>query len=817
MSKNFNGVSNVVCLVAIMSMICLCSFGQIKISGKITDENGKPLSNAYVLLLAKKDSSLVKASVSGNNGQYDFANVLTGNYIINATFMGYKPVYLAPFIVDGSKNELLIPNVKFIQKENQLSEVTVVAKKPLFEQKIDRMVVNVASSITAAGSTALEVLERSPGIIVDYQNNAISMSGKEGVVIMINGKISHMPVAAVMQKLSGMSADNIEKIELITTPPANFDAEGNAGFINIVLKGNNNYGTNGSYTATLGYGKGLISAASVNFNHRQGKINLYGDFDFLRRDFKQYFSFYRKVYNQGNDLETYINSDRTPNILNFDGRLGLDYELSKKTIFGVLMTGSDNTFSMQADNSSNLFVNKILDSVVTIENSEKHRLSNFGTNLNVLHNFSDDSKLSVNLDYVYYQDRDPVNYLNKYFNGKNLFLYDQRMRSGKLTPIKFWTATADFSGKLNRKINIESGLKISFSRFNNNVDVEREVGNTWVTDETLTAGYALKENIGAAYTSFIISLREKTDMKVGLRYELTNSVLNSNTEKNIVNRQYGNFFPSLFVSQKIDSKNSINLSYSRRITRPTFDDMAPFVIFMDPNTFFSGNPSLQPSISDAMKADYIFKKNIFSVSYTYEANPITNFSPKIDSITNKETLAAENQHDNKTVSVSLSLPFKINSWWNMQNNFTGNWQRLKAFYSGSAYFIEQKNFNIRSIQSFSLPKNISLELSGAYHSAGIFGIFKINSFGTVDLGVQKKFVNKKTSLRFAVANVIGPPTYKPSVDVPEKNLVVRGSLQFSNTTFKITFTRGFGSDKIKANRNRSTGAEEEKGRVQGNN
>ena len=211
-----------------------------------------------------------------------------------------------------------------------MKTVTVAVMKPLFEQKIDRIIINVKNSITAAGSTVLDIFERSPGIIIDRQNNVISMSGKNGVVIMINGKINHMPFSALLQMLSGMNSSNVEKIELITTPPANFDAEGNAGFINIVLFNDPSYGTNGSYSATVGYGNGATTMTSINFNHRNGKINVNGNLSFSSIHAKQLFTFYRNVNFYSKTTESNTISNRDPTITNYNGRIGFDYQVSKK-------------------------------------------------------------------------------------------------------------------------------------------------------------------------------------------------------------------------------------------------------------------------------------------------------------------------------------------------------------------------------------------------------------------------------------------------------------------------------------------------------
>jgi outer membrane receptor protein involved in Fe transport len=803
-------------LIACMFFTSFCH-AQQSIRGNVIGADHQPLVAASVLLLHGKDSSLVKGALSAKNGSYIFEQIPPGSYLTSSSYSGYKDAYSSVFTVTNT-SAITLPDLKITEKEINLSLVTVMAKKPLFEQKIDRMVINVASSITNTGSTVLEVLMRSPGVTVNQQNSTLSMNGKEGVFVMLNGRVNRMPANALVQMLAGMSSANIEKIELITTPPANFDAEGNAGFINIVLKKNTQYGTNGSFSVTAGYGLGggPVAASSLNFNHRTAKWNLYGDYSFSRIKPNSNIIFYRKVLQGSNTVENYMYSDRDDFRRNHSARLGVDYELNNKTTVGMLVSGLSNMYGMDVINKSNIFLNGNLDTTVLIEQFERHPLDNFNTNFNVQHRFSSSQQLSVNVDYIYYKDANTLSYLNNLYNGSGTFLYQENMKSKKETPINFWVATTDYSQKLGKTVDMEAGAKATFSDFINDVQVEREEHNKWIIDTTFTSKHNLEESIFAAYTSFTFKLGEKTSSKMGLRYEYTNSNLGSELKKNIVDRHYGNWFPSLFISHSINENNSFNFSYSRRITRPSFNDMAPFIYFVDPNTFFSGNPALQPSIANSVKGDYLLKRFIFSLTYSLEKNTITNFAPTVDPVTNKQTLAAENQKDKKTAALTLSLPFTITKWWTMQNNIAGYWQAVNAFYKGAPLAIRQQNLNINSTQTFVLPKSFSIELTGAYQSGGLFGIYRLSSFASLNFGVQKKFGDKGGSLLFNVTDFSGPPHFKVSVDAPEHNLLTTGDLKFSTTTFKFTYMRKFGNSKVKENRNRTTGSEEERQRVQTN-
>ena len=801
-------------LLAAIILINTTSKTQSSIRGKVHSSTGKPVAGANVLLLNAKDSVLVKGVISTEDGNYSFTNIVPGSYIIGSSFTGFKQSYTPAFSIKTPNDNINLDNIELRKEEVALDNVTVTSKKPLFEQKIDRMVINVASSITSAGSTALDVLERSPGVTVDRQNNAIAINGKNGVVVMINGKISRMPMSALVQLLSGMSSDNIEKMEIITTPPANFDAEGNAGYINIVLKSNHNYGTNGSYSATLGYNNGEESLGSFNINHRKGKLNLYGDYSYSRFHWGQGFSFFHAINNQGKLTENFSNSDRDALQVYHDARIGLDYELNKKTIIGGLINTYFSRWTMDANNTGTVYINKQPDTLSNVDNHENHNLSSYSINVNLQHSYNANEKITLNVDYLYYRDNNPVSYLNNYYNGSGSFVYAQNVKSSKLTPVNFWVGTADYSKKLSKKTDLEAGIKGTLSQFNNEVKIERLVQDIWKTDPALSAIYDLKESIAAAYTSITINLSEKIGIKGGLRYEYTNSNLGSITQKNIVDRHYGRLFPSFFFSNSFNENNAVNFSYSRRITRPTFWDLAPFVIFIDPNTFFSGNTALQPAISDGVNASYTYKKKIMSLAYSYTTDPISNFQPKVDATTNKQTLSAENMENMKTFNISFSLPFTINKWWSMQNNLAGSWQKINAFYNNAPLAIENKNYNLNSTQTFKLPKDYSLEVSGFYYSGGLFGFYRMKPFGSLDFGAQKKLKNNKGNLRFGVSNVLNTQKYNLSVDQPQYNLVIKNKFQFAYTNWRLTYTRNFGNDKVKQKRDRSTGAEEEKSRVQ---
>lgn len=786
---------------------------QNQIYGAVIDQNGAPLAYANVLLLQAADSSLIKGQVTSEEGTYLLDDINPGNYFVVLNMLGFQEFRTPPFSLAGKEARKDLDICTLEEDIAQLETVEVVAKKPLFEQEIDRLVINVENTITSAGSTALEVLERSPGVIVNRQSNAISISGKNGVVVMINGRINYMSSDAVVQLLAGMSADNIQKIELITTPPAKYDAEGNAGFINIVLKKNQDDGFSGSYTLSAGYGKGETGNATSNFNYRKGKFNLYGDYAYLRNAQEQLFSFYRSVQLEDELVETFTSSERDPLRNNHTGRIGIDLQLSDKTVVGALFSSYDTKWTMDAFNTAKMYSNDDPTSFVNIQNVELNQWRHYGGNFNIQHTINDGETLNFDADFLYYKDNNPTDYINSYLDENGKPDFEEHARSGKVTPIKVGVVKLDYGRPFGENIKMTTGLKGTISRFENDVIVERLMMQNWLADPDLTNKYELNENILAAYTDFHLTLDEKTSIKVGLRYEYTNSNLSTIENENIVDRQYGRLFPSFFISREINKDQAVNFSYSRRITRPTFNDMAPFVIFMDPTTFFSGNPALQPAFANTFKVDYRIKSALFSVQYSKEDSTISRFQSQIIPGTNQQLIFAKNLKYKKTAALSVSLPFSPRPWWNMFINAAGNWQEAGIYNEGMLNVIDLKSINIYTSQTFTLPKDFTLEVNGFYNSGALFGSFVMKAFGGVNAGLQKKFRKNGSSLRLGFDNIFNTLVWKMSAEVPELGQSFNSRIQFSNPTVKISYSQSFGNSKMKSQRKRGTGSEEERQRV----
>lgn len=785
-------------------------FGQstYSVEGLILD-NGKDIPYANVLLLKPSDSTLVKGTVTTLTGNYKFNQISKGNYLIKVSMVGYDSQYSNTFEVTDNYKAKTIN----LSGGESLKEVVIHASKQLYTQKVDRMVINVENSIVASGGSALDILERSPGITVNKQSNSISVVGKEGVVVMIDGKKNFVPNSAIVQLLEGMSADNIKSIEIITTPPADFDAEGNAGFINIVLKKRTDLGLNGSYSLSAGYGKRPKSTDNFSFNYRKDKINIFGSYSYLFiKDVELFYN--SRVYEKNNEiLGTTTTSNRFPTRNNHNVRLGLDYEASTKTVMGILFDAYDTKWTMDANNNSFETKNGLKTSFVETKNHELNQWKHFGANYNVKHNFADDKYVSFNIDYLYYKDNNPNSYENSYFDQNRTFLNIEKVRSGKLTPLKTFVSSLDYSNKLNDKIKFDTGIKGSYSKFTNSVLVDNFDGNNWISDPTLTNKSNLNEKIAAIYSSFDYTINKKTSLKFGLRYEYTSSQLDTDSEGRVVDRKYGTFFPSIFLNRKFNDNLNMNLSYSKRITRPTFNDLAPFVIFLDPKTFISGNSALQPSISNSFKYDINYKSIILSFQYTNEKGSIANFQEHIDVASGRLIFESSNLDYTKSFSTTLGFPLKINHWWKMQNNLIYLNQKIKGLYNGNIVTLSLGNFQANTTQSFQLTKTFSNEITAFYYGPSLSGTAKYKEVIGVDIGFQKKFGDKWGSLKFSINDVFDSNKYSGGTNLPKENIKTENIFDFSNRTYTLTYSRNFGNNKVKSSRERNTGSEDERKRV----
>lgn len=782
---------------------------QTKLTGRVVDGSGAPVPHANVRLLVHSDSSVATAALVDGEGNFVLDGLRPGVYRIHVSLIGYRSSDSDVLTLQGGGERRVGPFI--LQQEIlELQGLTVHASKPLYQQRGDRMVVNVAASPTLSGSSALQVLERSPGVVVDKMSNTVSLVGKSGVRVLVNGKLSYIPADGLVQYLSGMSADNLERIELITSPPADLDAEGNAGYINLVMKRSPDDGMNGSAALSAGYGQGELGTASTSLNYRRGRLGIFGNYSFLWNGQRQFVSNYRRVTGAEGITESPTTTSRDPVQRNHDARMAIDYQVGERTTVGALVAAYDNRWTMDALNRLTVVSNGIPVTQVSSDNDEVNQWRHAMANLNLAQKLGGAGTLRVDLDYLRYRNDNPTVYHNTSTDLASGSVATEQMESGKTTPFRILVAKADYTRATDRW-ELGTGLKGAFARFTNGTRLEGVAPDEWAGQFGFGSTSKLREDVLAIYGSASFSPSDATRMNAGLRYEFTRSNLGSDREDDIVDRRFGSFFPSVALSHKLSDTNQVDASYTRRITRPSFRDMAPFLYFVDPYTFLTGNAALQPAIINTLKLDFTHASVLTSLQYAWEDSTIAPFQSHLIPGHNIQVMFPINLKNTRTATALVAAPVHLTSWWTTQNSAMLTRQEVDGSRNGAPLTLSSTSYRTSSTHSIALPRDFALEGSGVYQSASLFGAMDFAATWQVNAGLQKN-LRTGAKLTLSVSDVFDSFAWRWTMGSPGDPLYIDGHVDMWPRSISVTYSTSFGGGKAAAAR--STASAEESGRVQ---
>jgi len=781
--------------------IPISSIAQNNIVGRITNSDKDALSFAEIKLAKVNDTLNIKPIISDNDGKFIFNNIKNGNYKLIVSALSFQE-YETDIVIENKDFEI---NPIVLKRQHILNEVTITSQKKQIEQKIDRLVVNVEGTPIGISGTALEVLQRLPGVNIGSDGSSISLNGKTEVGIMMNDKLTRIPISSLLQMLSSTNAKDIEKIELISTPPAKYDAEFTGGLINIKQIKKNTEGTNGSMLLGLGYGRKDKEKAGINWNSRKERLNFFGDLNYDRNNNPREFTNSSDIKLANSNFYNQTVSDRRPIITGYSGRLGLDYYLNDKITLGFLSNGNTSRFNQQVIGNTILNESGVL-STIDLRNDENSRRDLFNSNANLNIKISSSQSLNFDIDYLNYYNNAPNNYKNTYFDTNNTQYQQDIFSVEKKTPVNVWVGKIDYSKEINKNTKFELGTKYTNSSLKNNVLVEDLLNGEKIINEELSEKSDLIENITAFYVSADWKASDETNFKLGLRYEYSTQDLNLVSKENVLDSKLSEVFPTLFISQKLNENNTLQFSYGRRIARPTFFDLAPYVLFLDPNTFYFGNIALKPSFSNSFSLNHKYKKYLISFEYSTTKNAISRSQATFVENTNQQVLTSLNVDLLDILNFSLSLPFKITEWWEMQNNFQFYYLNQKM----TTQKIDDTFFVLNSSQNFKLPKDFSIQLSSFYNSRRVSGISYINDFQRIHLSIDKKIPKWESRVQLSCNDIFGRDYSYESIDNIQQSFVLES---YEPRVVRLTFTYNFGNSQIKKERKRNTGSEEIKERI----
>lgn len=793
-----------------------------QITATILNNQQLPVENAMVELRKAKDSALVKVAVTDKTGLAEFENIRFGDYLIKASIVNYKTQYSQVFVLSASQNPVQAPSLSLQPAATELAAVTVSSRKPFIQKLSDRIVVNVENSIMSAGSTAMEVLERSPGVNID-QNDNISLRGRSGVIIMIDGKPTAMTGADLANYLKGLPSSALERIDIITNPSAKYDAAGNSGIIDIRMKKDQRLGLNGTFTA--GYGQGVYPKANTGatFNYRNKKINLFGSYNYgYRVGLNQLLldrNFYENgVYNGGDLKDNYSKSPFSGNT----ARLGMDFFPSKKTIIGFVLNGNFNQYKRNNDNSS-IVLDPQRQPVSTFNSyaTNNDHGNNIVANVNLKHTFDSTGKeLTADFDYGSYKSNSLTVNATRYFKLDGSQQQPNYVLNGDQNGnLNFKTAKVDYVNPLGKGSKWEAGIKTSFVSSDNDAKFYDFSNGTAINDTNKTNHFLYHENNNAAYINFSKTF-EKFDFTIGLRGEQTNI----NTEQRMGNvtfdSSYFQLFPSAFFNYKIREDQTIGLSVSRRIDRPGYSQLNPFLFLIDVTTYSTGKPGLLPQLTWSYELSYTLKNFNFGLSYSHTKNnqnvTLARFKEVFPNIPSEENVTVQipiNLSSSDYVGLSISAPIRISNWWNMTNNADVFYEKFNGSFSGTTLNNGRPAVDIRTNNSFSFKKGWSAELNANFNSGGQYGFMVLDPRWGVGAGVQKTILDKKGTIRFNVSDIFW--TNLPKAVVTFNNYVEKWHAYRETRVANISFTYRFGNNKVQGARRRTTASEEERQRAGG--
>jgi len=544
-------------------------------------------------------------------------------------------------------------------------------KKRLIERYADKTVINVENSSIATGNSALEILARSPGVSVS-QDGSISLKGKSGVNVLIDGKSTYLSAEQLAARLRSLSGSTIKSIEVITSPTAKYDAAGNAGIIDIKLKKNSNYGTNGNLELGVGYKRNAQSNAGISLNHRTKDLNIFGNF--ANSNSKLFEDLDIQRINNSDGEKTFFHQQNFQTNSSHDNnyKVGLDYFINSKNTIGILANGY---FNNGHDKSAgNTLIGKSftqIDSLVKANNPSKNKANQQAYNLN--YKLAIDTlgkEFSADLDYAKYQSDIQTTYNNDFFLADGTVQKAPSIfRNATPSSVKIWAAKADYTHPFSDKTKLALGLKSSKVSTANNFSFEKLLNNDWQNDVNRSNKFNYTENINAGYVTISHDFGA-ISIEVGLRAEQTRSKANAINDQKTVKRSYFDLFPNISITQSLSAAHKLGLAYNRRIDRPDYKSLNPFVYFVDLYTFSQGNPFLN--------AQYT---NSFSLTYNYDdkLNVVAGYSLTKDLITDvfladetAKTLYVTTQNLGRqyTYDLTLSAPTTIAKFWTMDNSLT---------------------------------------------------------------------------------------------------------------------------------------------------
>ncbi|MFY8128401.1 MAG: TonB-dependent receptor domain-containing protein [Chitinophagaceae bacterium] len=726
-----------------------------KISGLITSDDNKAIAGATVYIYKYQSNKLLKTGITEVDGSFEIVCSKLDSFYVECKSIGWEK-YTSTLLV-ATQPEINL--TKIILKPTLLNDVTVSSQKKYIERKLDRVIINPNALITNAGSNVIEALEKAPGVMVN-EDGLLKLKGSPGVMVFIDDKPTQLSGADLANYLKTLTTAQVESIELMTNPPAKYDAAGNAGIINIKLKKNTTKGFNGSLS--VGYGQGFYARSnnSFAFNYRINKFNFFSNINYSINNSYQDLTINRSYFDVSGTKQSAFNQNTFIKKQNksANARIGVDYYASKKTTIGIAFSGFNNPSLTTNNNKANILdgSNNLAATNRAFTNADK-LWKNGAANFNFNHKTNNKGgELSGNFDYVAYNAAMNQSLVNTTTSIAPITTNSTTLNSDLPASLKITSAKIDFSQPTQKGARFEAGIKTSFVNTDNTANFYDVVGSVSTVNNTFSNRFKYKENINAGYLSYSCNIK-KLSVQAGLRYEYTNvdgkQLGNAIIKDSSFSLNYGNLFPTIFAGLPLDSigNHYLSFSYGRRIERPNYQDMNPFTYPMDNFTFYSGNPFLQPTIVNKFELAYTLNnKYTFTANYNYATNVIFETNEQVNG-----TFYSRPGNFGKQIAYGLSIDANVQpaKWWVLQGHIEANNFTFTSNIYGQNLDRSQWYWAASINNTFILNKSWTAELSGNHQSSIAVAQFITIPVIQARIGIAKKIMKDKATLKLTLNDI----------------------------------------------------------------
>jgi hypothetical protein len=748
-------------LFFLLNLFCLTSTAGYDLTGRVTGSDNKPVGLGNVILLSEADSSIIKGDLF-LDGQFRIHDISATAFIIKITALGFADHFL-PFRYNGTDTLVNIGNIQLVPN-NQLKQVEIISRLPLFERDGEKTKVNVENSALSSIGSALDVLKRSPTVIVGSSDN-VSVFGKGEAVIYVDGQ-----QIASADLLKSISSTEIRDIEIISNPSAKYDAAGKA-VINIHTKKNNLEGYNGNVIQNTLYGKYLFTYTGLRFNYKSGKWSTYLGYGFPHGKGWESNEYYRKIRTDSSLTEMknkIYNVNDQVNSHNYWA--GLTYSIDSSRNISLQYNGFHNENRKISDNENNVFKDSVPQVNIVTYTLARPRSTNNTASLSYTKKLDTlESEFSMTAQYGNFISSNSE-VISQQIISYGAPIKESRRNTGK-NDISIMTGQADLNKSFNKKWRLESGVKSSYITNKSWINFESySAAGEWISDPAYFNGFSYSENITAAYSQLRFS-KSKVNLRAGLRAEYTKSDGFSKVSgAKVIDREYTDLFPSAFFGYDFNKDLNTSITYSSRITRPSFQDMDPFINYIDSLSSFRGNPYLLPDYTHSLEASLIYMKEA-SITFSYSrTNGAMNLVvDKLNDGSDAFIATTKNLDYSETYSAGITIPYEL-SWWTTYNYF-GYMLNDFSYKSGGTLISNKKPmFYMYLYDEFRVKKIVSMELSFEYTSAGVDGIFTFEPFYNLSANIKKSFFKDKLICRFIANDILATSFEKGSSKVEGYNV-----------------------------------------------